>query len=100
MRQRAALLAHIHNTTRQYPLPELGKKSAYKANRAGVAARFVDPAVHKSIEVDLALLTSYAQRLGNVELSIVQAAKHHDAHTLSLLPTVPGIGTSLSLVLL
>ena len=37
--------------------------------------------------------------LGNVELSILKTARHHDAHTLSLLQTVPGIGT-ISLVLL
>jgi len=35
-----------------------------------------------------------------MELTIVKAAKHHDAHTLYLLQTVPGIGKILSLVLL
>src|SRR5262245_20114652 len=34
-RKRAELLAHIQNTNRQYHLPELGKKIAYKANRGG-----------------------------------------------------------------
>jgi hypothetical protein len=38
-------------------LPEIGKKIAYKANRDGVAERFAAPAVPKSIEVDLALIT-------------------------------------------
>src|SRR5919108_876793 len=37
MRKRAELLAHVHNTKSQYNLPEIGKKIAYKANRAGVA---------------------------------------------------------------
>jgi hypothetical protein len=37
MRQRAELLAHVHNTNSQDHLPELGKKIAYKANRDGVA---------------------------------------------------------------
>jgi transposase len=100
MRKRSELLAHVHNTNSQYNLPEIGKKIAYKANRDGVAERFVDPAVHKSIEVDLALITSYDQLLGDVELSIVKAAKHHDANMLYLLQTVPGIGKILSLVLL
>src|SRR5437660_11047612 len=99
-RKRAELLAHIQNTNSQYNLPEIGKKIAYKANRDGVAERFADPAVQKSIEVDLALSTYYDQLLGDVELAIVKAAKHHDANTLYLLQTVPGIGKILSLVLL
>ena len=100
MRKRAELLAHVHNTNSQYNLPEIGKKIAYKANRDGVAERFADPAVQKNIEVDLALITYYDRLLGDVELAIVKAAKHHDAHTLYLLQTVPGIGKILSLVLL
>jgi transposase len=100
MRKRAELLAHVQNTNSQYNLPDIGKKIAYKANRAGVAQRFAEPAVHKSIEVDLALITYYDQLLCDLELSILQAAKHHDAHTLYLLQTVPGIGKILSLVLL
>jgi len=56
MRTRAELLAHVQNTTSQYTLPEIGKNIAYTANRAGVAERFEDPAVHKTIEVDLALI--------------------------------------------
>jgi transposase len=100
MRKRAELLAHVQNTTSQYNLPAIGKKIAYKANRDGVAQRFAEPAVQKSIEVDLALSTYDDQLLGDMELSIIQAAKHHDANTLSLVQTMPGIGKILSLVLL
>jgi transposase len=99
-RKRGELLAHVQNTNSQYNLPAIGKKIAYKANREGVAERFADPAVQKSIEVDLALITYYDELLRDVELSIVKTAKHHDANTLYLLQTVPGIGTILSLVLL
>ena len=98
MRKRAELLAHVQNTNSQYNLPEIGKKIAYKANREGVAERFTDPAVQKTIEVDLALSTYYDQLLSDLELSILQTAKHHDANTLYLLQTVPGIGKILSLV--
>jgi transposase len=98
--KRGELLAHVHNTNSQYHLPALGKNIAYKANRDGVAERFADPAVHKSIEVDLALVSSYDALLRDVERTIVQTAKQHDANTLSLLQTVPGIGKILSLVLL
>jgi transposase len=99
-RKRAELLAHIQNTNSQYNLPEIGKKLAYKANRDGVAARFPDPAVHKSMEVDLALLGYYEPLLRELELHIVKAAKQHDPNTLYLLQTVPGIGKILRLVLL
>ena len=99
-RKRAELLAHIQNTNSQYNLPEIGKKLADKANRAGVAERFPDPAVQKSMAVDLTLLGSYDPLLSDLELHIVKAAKQHDANTLYLLQTVPGIGKILSLVLL
>jgi transposase len=98
--QRSELLAHVHNTNSQYHLPEIGKKIAYKAHREGGAERFPDPAVHQTIEVDLALLTDDAELLRDLERSITHTAKHHDAHPLSLLPTVPGMGKLLSLVLL
>jgi hypothetical protein len=100
MRKRAELLAHVQNTNHQYNLPEIGKKLAYKANRAGVAERFPDPAVQKNIEVDLALIGYYDQLLNDVELSMVNTAKQHDAQTLYRLQSVPGIGKILSLVML
>ncbi len=99
-RKRAALLTHVQQTNWQYNLPELGQNIADKANRHGVAARFPDPAVHKSVEVDLALIDFYDQLLRDVELTVVQTAKQHDAQTLYRLQSVPGIGKILSLVLL
>jgi transposase len=100
MRKRAELLTHVQQTNSQYNLPEIGKKIAYKANRDGVAERFPNPAVQKSIEVDLALIGHYDHLLRDVELAVLKTAKQHDAHTLYLLRTVPGIGEILSLVLL
>jgi transposase len=100
MRKRAELLAHIQNTNSQYNLPEIGKKLAYKGNRDGVAERFLDPAVQKSVEVDLALIDHYDRLLRDVELTIVQTAKQHNAQALYRLQSVPGIGKILSLVLL
>jgi transposase len=99
-RKRGELLAHGQNTNSQYHLPAIGKKIAYTTNRAGVAERVADPAVQKSIEVDLALIGFYDELLRDVERTLVNSAKHHDAHTLYLLQTVPGIGQILSLVLL
>jgi transposase len=99
-RTRAALLAHIQHTNSQYNLPEMGKKLASKANRAGVVERFSDPAVQKSVEVDLALIGGYDPLLSDVELTIGQTAKQHDAPTWYRLPSVPGLGKILSVVLL
>ena len=100
MRKRAELLTHIHKTHSQYNLPEMGKKIAYKANRTGVAERFPEPAVQKSIEVDLTLIDHDDRLLRAMELAVVTTATQHDANTRSLLRTVPGIGEILSLVLL
>jgi transposase len=99
-RKRAELLAHIQHTNSQYNLPEIGKKLAYKANRDGVADRFADPAVQKSIEVDLALIGHYDGLLTDLELDLVQTAKAHDAQTFYRLRSIPGVGKILALVLL
>ena len=100
MRKRAELLAHIQNTNSQYNLPDIGKKVAYKANREGVAERFADIAVQKSIEVDLALIGHYDQLLNDMELHIVNTAKQHDVNAFYRLRSVPGIGKILALVIL
>lgn len=100
VRKRAELLTHVQQTNSQDNGPEIGKKIAYKANRDGVAERCPDPAVQKSIAVDLALIDYDDQLLRDLELAIVTAAKQHDANTLYLLQTVPGIGKIRSLVLL
>jgi hypothetical protein len=80
-RKRAGLLAHIHNTNSQYNLPASGTKLAYKANRQGVAQRLPEPAVHKSIEVALALVDHYDSLLRDVELCILNTAQQHDSNT-------------------
>ena len=98
MRKRAELLAHVQHTNSQYNLPEIGKKIASKANRDGVAERFEEAAVQKTIAVDLDLITYYDERLKDLELYLLKTAKPHDANTLYLLQTIPGIGKILSLV--
>jgi hypothetical protein len=66
-RQRAELLAHVQHTHSQYHLPGIGKNIAYQANRDGIAERFPDPAVQKSLEVDLALIGDDDHLLNDVE---------------------------------
>jgi Transposase IS116/IS110/IS902 family len=55
--------------------------------------------VHKNIAVDLVLIGHDDQLLRDVELSFLIPAKQHNANTLSLPRTAPGIGELLSLVL-
>jgi transposase len=98
--QRSERLAHVQPPNSQDNLPEIGKKIAYKANREGVAERFTDPAVHKTIEVDLALITYDDELSRDLALSIPPTAKPHDAPTVYLCQTVPDIGKILRLVLL
>ena len=78
----------------------MGQKLAYQANREGVVERFSAPAVQTRVEVDLALIDCYDQWLSDVALTLVQTAKPHDAHTWSRLPSVPGIGKIVRVVLL
>jgi Transposase IS116/IS110/IS902 family len=99
MRQRAALLTHVQQTNRQDHLPEIGTKLASTANRDGVAERFPDPAVQNSIAVDLALIDDDARLLNDLARHIVNTAQAPDANTRYRLPSVPGIGTLVSLVL-
>jgi transposase len=96
--KRAELFAHVQHTNSQSTLPAIGTKMASKANRDGVAERFAAPAVHKSIAVDVALISYDDAWLGDVQRPMVNPATHHDANTLYLRQTVPGIGKMLSLV--
>jgi transposase len=73
---------------------------AIAPNRDGVAVRFPDPAVHKSIAVALALLGYDDQRVTALEWPIVRTAKHHDANTCYRLRSIPGVGQILALVML
>src|SRR5215510_14106969 len=99
-RKRAALLPPIQQTNWQYTLPEMGKKRASKANRAGGAERLRDPAVPKSVAVDRALSDFYDPLLRDRELTSVRTAKQHDAQTLYRLQAIPGIGKIVRVVLL
>jgi hypothetical protein len=99
-RTRAALLAQGQPTNRPYHGPELGTKIASQAKRHGGAERFSAPAVQQSIAVDLALLDDDDPLLSALALSIVQTARQPEAHPLSRLQTVPGVGKMFSLVLL
>jgi transposase len=97
--KRAEVLAHRQQTTSQYTRPEIGTKLADKANRQGVAARFPEPAVQKSIAVALALMDHDDYLLRDVERCLLKTAQEHHSNTRDRLRTIPGIGEILSLVL-
>jgi transposase len=65
-----------------------------------VVEHFPDPSVQKSIEVDLALIDQYDTLIVDLELTIVQEAKRHDADAFHRLRSVPGIGKVLALTIL
>jgi len=100
MQKRSQLLTHIQNTLSQYNLPPLAKRLAPRANRTHVAEHFPDPAVRKSIEMDLSLIDRYEEILTEVELAIVRTAKVHDPNAFYRLRSVPGIGKILALTIL
>jgi transposase len=99
-RRCSELVAHIQNTNTQYNLPAFRKKLSRKYNHDGVAERFTDPQVRKSVEVDLAIIDSLNHTLKKLEWHIEKTARQHDFHTLYLLRSIPGVGQILALVIL
>lgn len=98
--RRAELLSHVQNTNSQYNLPELEKKLDRKRNRIEVANRFEDPAVRKSIDVDLALLDRLGELIKELEAHLIRNVRVHDPRNWYRLRSVPGIGEVLGLVML
>ena len=94
------LVAHIQNTNTQYNLPAFRKKLSRQYNHAGVAERFQDPEVRKSVEVDLEMIAALNRILKKIEGHIEKTARKHDYHTLYLLRSIPGVGQVLALVIL
>jgi hypothetical protein len=77
----------------------MGQKLAYTAHRVGVAERVAEPAVHKSLEVDLALMGPDDALRRDLAWSGLTTAQAHHPHTRSGRRPVPGLGESLRLVL-
>ena len=99
-RKRAELLAHVQNTNHQYNLPAIEKNLGKKGNREGVAKRFPDLCVQKSVELDLGLIDHYDQLLHRIEHEISLIAKKYDADSYFRLRSIPGIGRILGLTIL
>ena len=100
VRYRAELLTHIQNTGAQYNLPPFGENFVRKADRAELIHHFPDPAVQRSIEVDLELIDYLDGVIEHLHAEIERSARGHDPQALMLLRTVGGIGKVLGLVIL
>jgi transposase len=97
MRKRAELLVHIQNSNSQYNLPEFGARIAKPHLRREAAGHFPEPAVRKSVELDVSLIDHYDRELPALERYIESAAHGHDPVALALVRTVPGLGQVLGL---
>jgi transposase len=64
-----------------------------------VTERFPEPAVQKSIALDLTLIDAYDRLVTDLERDLVSTAKAHDAQTFYRLRSIPGVGKILALVL-
>jgi transposase len=100
--KRAEIITHLQTTNAQYNLPVFTKKLIYAKNRKElkIAERFIDSSVRKSVEVNLALLDSYDELIGDLELHLERTVKVDDANTYHRLRSIPGVGKILALVLL
>jgi len=99
--KRAEVIAHLVNTNSQYNLPPFGKKLIYARNRTAlnIPRRFTDLSVRKNVEIDLALLDSLDELIGDVELYLTRTVKVDDADAFHRLRSIPGVGKILALVL-
>lgn len=100
MRQRAELIAHIHNTLSQYNLPPHSDNLRYAQHREKLRAVFPDPSVQKSIDLDLNRIDFYDTQLGKLEWYLKQTAKAVDKNAIIRLKSIHGVGDILSLVIL
>lgn len=94
MYKRSELLAHIQNTNSQYNLDEpFGSISRpYQRRGKDIIGAFDNPAVQKSMEVNLKVIATYDVLLEDLERSILKLAKDHDPVSYTLLQSVYGIG--------
>jgi transposase len=92
MRKRAELFAHIQNTNSQYNLDETFGCIAVPSKRGNIIEKFSDPAVQKSMEADLKVISIYDTTLVDLERTILKLANYHDPVSYALLQSVYGIG--------
>jgi len=100
VRERGFLLAHVQNTHHQNNLTGPSGRLASKCNRTGVAERFADECVRKTVEVDLSVVEHLDTVITELELYLTRTTKEHDAHNFHLLRSIPGVGKVLAMTIL
>jgi hypothetical protein len=100
MRKRSELFAHIQNANSQYNLPDPFGCIARPQNRNGIVESFEQPAVQKSIAVDIEMIRTYDGILSQLEKAIIKLANNHDPVSYALLQTIPGVGRIIVLIIL
>src|SRR5262249_34958436 len=102
VRQRAAAIAPIQIAKSQYNRPPFSQKLVAARNRdeRQVRDRFTDPSLKQNIGLDLALIDRLDELIAEAELYLIRTAKVEDPQAYHRLPTVPGVGKVLALILL
>ena len=100
MRQRAELIAHVHNTLSQYNLPANTDNLRYAKNRDKMRGYFLDQSVQRSIDLDLDRIDFYDTQLSKLEWYLKQQANAADANAIILLKSIKGVGDILSMTML
>ena len=78
----------------------MGNRLANKSNREAVADHLPAPSVHQAIEIEGSLIAHYDQLVKEGEGSLPRSATTDEVQTVARLPSVPGSGQILALVLL
>ena len=100
VRQRAELIAHIHNTLSQYNLPPNTGDLKYTKHRQALRTITTDQSVQYSINLDLNRIGFYDTELAKLEWYLRQQARQADRNSILLLKSIPGVGRILSMTLL
>lgn len=100
VRERGQMLAHIQNTHHQYNIKAPAARLAYKGNRDGVAERFPDESVQKSMQIDLDMIGFLDETITKCERHLERSVKLHDADTFYRLRSIPGVGKVLAMTIL
>jgi len=100
VRERGFLLAHIQNTHHQCNLPTPGASLQWRSNREGVAEKFTDPFVRRTVEVDISVISHLDTVIRELELYLTNSAKEQDPESFHLLRSIPGVGKVLAMTIL
>lgn len=100
VRERGQMLAHIQNTHHQYNIQAPSARLSYKSNREGVAERFPDEAVQKTVTIDLDMIGFLDDVIAKCERHLERSVKLHDADTFYRLRSIPGVGKVLAMTII